>query len=140
MCRVGPCFRFCCVSCHCLHGPSTQPAPETGRTTCTSFLREPHGFCTRVCTCIPVSFILHSSSFRSPSRSPKTHDQYVKAYGRNIRIRGIGPVGVFEAAFVTQLTALHHSGKTVSSPLILFLCTMCSRIVPSTRNLGSHAD
>lgn len=138
MCHISPCFRLCSISC--LRNPSTQPALETGRTTCTNPLRKPHGFPTRVCTCTPVSFTLHSSPFRSPSRSPKTHAQYVKAYGRNIRIRGVGPVGVFKAAFRVQLIALHHSGKNVSFPLILFLCTMYSRTVPSTRNPGSHGD
>lgn len=138
MCHVSPCFRFCSIPC--LHNPSTQPAPETGWTTCTNPLRKPHGFRTRVCTYSPVSLTLHSSLFRSPSRSPKTHAQLVKAYGRNIRIRGVGPVGVFKVAFRIQLIALHPSGKTVSFPLILFLCTMCSRTVPSTRNPGNHAD
>lgn len=138
MCHVGPCFRSGCLSC--FHSSSTQHDPGTGRTTCTNPLREPHGLCTRVCTCTAVSRTLHSSSFCSPSRSPKTHALYVKKYGRNIRIRGISPVGVFEAAFGLRLIALYLSGKTVSSPLILSLCLICSRIVPSTRSPGSHVD
>ncbi|KAH0827920.1 cytochrome P450 [Lanmaoa asiatica] len=33
----------------------------------------------------------HMTFVLDPSQSPKTHAQYIKKYGRNIRIRGIGP-------------------------------------------------
>lgn len=85
-------------------------------------------------------FTLHSSSFRSPSRSPTTHARYVEKYGRNVRIRGLGPVGASGTDFGIQLIPLYHSGMNASCPLILSLCLMFSRIVPSTRNPGSHVD
>ncbi|KAH7888644.1 cytochrome P450 [Phlebopus sp. FC_14] len=33
----------------------------------------------------------HMSSVLDPFRSPKTHSMYVEKYGRNVRIRGLGP-------------------------------------------------
>lgn len=138
MCRVCPCLPLGCIPC--LHRAPTQLTPETGRTTCANSLRKPHVFCTRVCTCTPVCFTLHSSSFRSPSRSPTTHARYVEKYGRNVRIRGLGPVGASGTDFGIQLIPLYHSGMNASCPLILPLCLMYSRIAPSTRNPGSHVD
>lgn len=136
MCRVSPYFPLDCVSSCRL---PMQLTPETGRTACTKTLRKPHGFCTRVCILHPVSS-LHSSSFRSPSRSPNTHARYVAKYGRNVRIRGLGPVGAFETYFGIQLIASYRSGMTASCPLILSLCLTCSRILPSTRNPCCRVD
>lgn len=61
-----------------------------------------------MCTCIPVSSPLCSSLFPSASRSAKIHAQYVEKYGRNVRIRGLGPVGLFQTALRVQLTALYQ--------------------------------
>lgn len=97
-----------------------------------------------VLECVLAFYRLLISAFNhrstSPSRSPKIHARLVEKYGRNVRIRGFGPVGAFDPPVRIQLSGLYHSGMTVSFPSILSLCLTCSRTLPSMRNHGSRVD
>lgn len=57
---------------------------------------------------------LYLSSLHSPSRSPKIHALYVQKYGRNVRIRGLGPVGAIELS--SEFSSSHYITVGRTSP------------------------
>ena len=139
-CSIGcPCSGLGRTSCPHSVTVAPQSPPQSCWTTRARSLWEPHGRCARVCACIRV-LCSCLPPFHSPSRSPKAHAQYVERYGRNVRIKGLGSVGAFQAAVGIQPIVRSHSGMIASFPLIPPLFPMCSKTPLSTRNHGSRVD